>query len=299
LSLIGGRRRGWVRPGEKRCGTAGIAGCLLHPRKIITTGEGGAVATRQRRRVALSAARNHGALRAPQPAALCGFNFRISDVNAALGLARSAPGPVDRARRRRGDLRQRPETSRRAPAGAAGAGASRHQSYVIVLAEGHDRGGCVRAGRAWHQSGPGARALHCATTGNATATPPASDGRSVAGSTWRCRCIRRCPGRRSFRRGCLAEVASWRGRDRNAMGPKGRGSSSREAEASSAATSAAPGSGQRDHRLHSASATRFATRLGEHPHLRCVQGASRQGEARRARGAEMSSTSLRSRCPNY
>jgi dTDP-4-amino-4,6-dideoxygalactose transaminase len=153
--------------GAKRCGTAGIAGCFsFHPRKIITTGEGGAVATDDDGVASrCRQLRNHGAL--PGPAAdyaLCGFNFRISDVNAALGLAQLPRlDLLIEARRRLAaiyDERLRDVPGVRLPA-PAGAGRHVYQSYVIVLAEGLDRDGCVRAlGERGIESGPGARALH-------------------------------------------------------------------------------------------------------------------------------------------
>ncbi len=153
--------------GPTRCGTAGIAGCFsFHPRKIITTGEGGAlvtdddgVASRCRQ------LRNHGAL--PGPAAdyaLCGFNFRLSDVNAALGLSQLERLELLIESRRRlaaaYDARLRGVPGVRAPAPPAD-GRHVYQSYVIVLAEDLDRDACVRAlAERGVESGPGARALH-------------------------------------------------------------------------------------------------------------------------------------------
>jgi dTDP-4-amino-4,6-dideoxygalactose transaminase len=69
------------------CGALGVAGCLsFHPRKIVTTGEGGAVTTDE---AGLDAAvrrlRHHGwatvgTMSAP------GFNYRLPDVLCALGI---------------------------------------------------------------------------------------------------------------------------------------------------------------------------------------------------------------------
>jgi perosamine synthetase len=76
--------------GERRAGTVGDAACFsFHPRKIITTGEGGmvlthddAVATGVRR------LRNHGAEHSRGRARFVvpGLNLRMSDVHAALGI---------------------------------------------------------------------------------------------------------------------------------------------------------------------------------------------------------------------
>jgi len=80
---LGARRRG------RACGSLGLAGCLsFHPRKIVTTGEGGAVTTDDdgvadtMRRL-----RNHGwrdlaSADLPGP----GLNYRLSDVLCALGI---------------------------------------------------------------------------------------------------------------------------------------------------------------------------------------------------------------------
>jgi dTDP-4-amino-4,6-dideoxygalactose transaminase len=69
------------------CGALGVAGCLsFHPRKIVTTGEGGAVATDE---AALDAAvrrfRHHGwATLGDMPAP--GFNYRLPDLLCAVGI---------------------------------------------------------------------------------------------------------------------------------------------------------------------------------------------------------------------
>ena len=69
------------------CGSLGTLGCLsFHPRKIVTTGEGGAVTTSDEALAdALRQLRNHGWKtlgELPVP----GFNYRISDVLCALGI---------------------------------------------------------------------------------------------------------------------------------------------------------------------------------------------------------------------
>jgi dTDP-4-amino-4,6-dideoxygalactose transaminase len=80
---LGARRQG--RP----CGGLGRLGCLsFHPRKIVTTGEGGAVTTNDAGLAdAVRQLRHHG-WRSPQlddmPAA--GLNYRLSDVLCAIGI---------------------------------------------------------------------------------------------------------------------------------------------------------------------------------------------------------------------
>ncbi len=83
---LGARRRG--RP----CGGLGRLGCLsFHPRKIVTTGEGGAVTTNDADLAdAVRQFRNHGWApnrSADMPAA--GLNFRLSDVLCAIGITQT------------------------------------------------------------------------------------------------------------------------------------------------------------------------------------------------------------------
>jgi dTDP-4-amino-4,6-dideoxygalactose transaminase len=80
---LGARRRG------RACGSLGVLGCLsFHPRKIVTTGEGGAITTNDDRVADLSRRlRNHGwrslaDADLPEP----GLNYRLSDVLCAVGL---------------------------------------------------------------------------------------------------------------------------------------------------------------------------------------------------------------------
>ena len=80
--------------GERRTGSFGALSCFsFHPRKSLTTGEGGMVVTddpeltdRMRR------LRNHGTERCGWRATFVepGFNYRLSDLNAALGLVQVA-----------------------------------------------------------------------------------------------------------------------------------------------------------------------------------------------------------------
>jgi perosamine synthetase len=69
------------------CGSLGALGCLsFHPRKIVTTGEGGAVTTNDEELDAsLRRLRNHGWRTLgdmPEP----GFNYRLSDLLCAVGI---------------------------------------------------------------------------------------------------------------------------------------------------------------------------------------------------------------------
>ena len=78
-----------ARRAGRACGGLGLLGCLsFHPRKIVTTGEGGAVTTNDPEIAdAVAAMRNHGwhSLVPPQMPAP-GLNYRLSDILCAVGL---------------------------------------------------------------------------------------------------------------------------------------------------------------------------------------------------------------------
>jgi len=77
---LGAERQG------RRCGGLGIAGCLsFHPRKIVTTGEGGAVTTADGDLAGrVRELRHHGWRDGDMPAP--GLNYRLPDVLCALGI---------------------------------------------------------------------------------------------------------------------------------------------------------------------------------------------------------------------
>ena len=84
---LGARRRG--RP----CGSLGRLGCLsFHPRKIVTTGEGGAVTTDDAElAVAVRRMRHHGIEpRGSFEIARPGLNYRLSDILCAVGIPQLA-----------------------------------------------------------------------------------------------------------------------------------------------------------------------------------------------------------------
>jgi perosamine synthetase len=68
------------------CGALGVAACLsFHPRKIVTTGEGGAVTTNDAElATTIRTMRHHGWRERELPAP--GLNYRLSDVLCALGI---------------------------------------------------------------------------------------------------------------------------------------------------------------------------------------------------------------------
>ena len=80
---LGAKRQG------RACGGLGLLGCLsFHPRKIVTTGEGGAVTTNDAAVAeSVAAMRNHGwRSLAPPDMPEAGLNYRLSDILCAVGI---------------------------------------------------------------------------------------------------------------------------------------------------------------------------------------------------------------------
>lgn len=78
----------------KKAGSFGAAGVFsFHPRKIITTGEGGLITTNSNELAEkIAVLRSHGAVRGELYMNFvdAGYNYRLSDVHAAIGLAQMA-----------------------------------------------------------------------------------------------------------------------------------------------------------------------------------------------------------------
>jgi perosamine synthetase len=141
--------------GGRRTGTFGLLSCFsFHPRKSLTTGEGGlvttdddALASRMRR------LRNHGAEPRGWRSTFVepGLNLRMSDLNAALGLVQ-VPGHGETVRRRRALAARL--TDRLAPVEGVTPQAvptghvHPYQAYVVTCAETVDRDALVPALRA-------------------------------------------------------------------------------------------------------------------------------------------------------
>ena len=78
---LGGRRRGVP------CGGLGEVACLsFHPRKIVTTGEGGAVVCADKEVAGRVRTLRHHGQRADGEFETAAFNYRLSDILAAVGL---------------------------------------------------------------------------------------------------------------------------------------------------------------------------------------------------------------------
>src|SRR5581483_100801 len=95
---LGARYRG------RACGGLGAAGCLsFHPRKIVTTGEGGAVTTNDDAFAdAVRQLRNHGwRTLSPPDMPAPGLNYRLSDILCAVGLPGARRLPELHAQRAR------------------------------------------------------------------------------------------------------------------------------------------------------------------------------------------------------
>lgn len=125
----------------RQCGTWGKAGCFsFHPRKAVTTGEGGMIVTSDSnlaRRI--KALRNHGQdPDLPWPEFIMpGFNYRMTEFQAALGLTQM--GKLDRIISARRRLASRydellKDSPVRVPARAPGNDPV-YQSYVVLLPE--------------------------------------------------------------------------------------------------------------------------------------------------------------------
>jgi perosamine synthetase len=78
---LGARRAG------RACGSIGVAGCLsFHPRKIVTTGEGGAVTTSDPQIAASVRQLRHHGWATPDDMPVPGLNYRIPDLLCAIGI---------------------------------------------------------------------------------------------------------------------------------------------------------------------------------------------------------------------
>jgi|DewCreStandDraft_2_1066082.scaffolds.fasta_scaffold00720_23 dTDP-4-amino-4,6-dideoxygalactose transaminase len=128
------------------CGSMGTAGCFsFHPRKAITTGEGGMVTTSDEAladRIRLL--RSHGGIRQNGRFVFeaAGFNYRLSDILAAVGLAQLRRLDGILAARRAGAawLTARLNGVRGIRPPAEGMwGGHIYQSYVVLLDEPTDR----------------------------------------------------------------------------------------------------------------------------------------------------------------
>ena len=121
--------------GARPCGSFGLASCLsFHPRKVITTGEGGACLTDDAGLAGeLRALRNHGQVAAGVFGA-AGPNLRLTEMQAAMGIAQLARLDAIVARRRAIADRYREALGGIVAAQALPEGATRtEQTFGVVL----------------------------------------------------------------------------------------------------------------------------------------------------------------------
>lgn len=150
------------------CGSIGTMGCFsFHPRKVITTGEGGMITTNDERLAErIQVLRSHGGVRERYWFRYehAGFNYRMSDIQGAMGIAqmRKLPSLLDMRRTLANRLRDRLE-------GIPGIvlprdppwGGHIFQTFVVLLADGIDRDAVIEQLRERHvESTIGTYALH-------------------------------------------------------------------------------------------------------------------------------------------
>jgi dTDP-4-amino-4,6-dideoxygalactose transaminase len=166
--------------GDKPCGALGVIACLsFHPRKVVTTGEGGMCLTDDAELAdRLRELRNHGQI-APGQFARSSGNHRMSELHAAVGAVQL--GRLDAMVERRQQLaaaydRAFAELSfQRAPLGAR----RNHQTYALLLPPGRDRDAVVQALRERGiESGRLSYALHTLPQFGAAARQAQLAGRS-------------------------------------------------------------------------------------------------------------------------
>jgi len=117
------------------CGALGVLACFsFHPRKIVTTGEGGAITTDEEKLDASIRALRHHGWAAPGDMPQPGFNYRLPDLLCALGIPQLARlEDLLRARERvAGWYTERLESLVHVPRAGEG---DRHgwQAYVVQL----------------------------------------------------------------------------------------------------------------------------------------------------------------------
>jgi len=136
----------------RQAGSLGTAGVFsFHPRKVITTGEGGMIMTSDEGLAErLRVLRAHGAVRGELYMEFvdAGYNYRMSDVHAAIGVVQMS--------RLDGIVERRQERAKWLDALLEGVGGVRvpvvpdgvsptYQSYVVLLDDDIDRDGVIRA----------------------------------------------------------------------------------------------------------------------------------------------------------
>jgi len=136
------------------CGTIGTLGCYsFHPRKAITTGEGGLITTdRNDLAKKIAILRNHGGIKGDFYYYYneAGFNYRLSDIQGAMGIAQleKLDWILENKRRLAALLRAKLEGLRGVtPPIEPDWGGHVYQSFVVLLDNAIDRDAVIRAMR--------------------------------------------------------------------------------------------------------------------------------------------------------
>ncbi len=155
----------------RKVGTFGACGCFsFHPRKAITTGEGGAISTNDAALAGrLRALRNHGihATSAGNDFVAAGLNYRMTEFQAVLGV-HQMPGFEDGVARRIAQARRYDELLAGVPGLRTPASLPRrravYQTYHVVLPEAIERAEVIASLKARGiETNLGAQALNCLT----------------------------------------------------------------------------------------------------------------------------------------
>ena len=140
-----------ARRPEGRCGALSLAGCFsFHPRKLLSTGEGGMITTDDDALAAkIAILRNHGSVRAEVGMDFIdhGFNYRMSEIQACLGLAQLDGFDAMIAERRTlaaAYLRLFADVPGVTVPLSASPEACSFQSFVVLFAAGIDRDAVIR-----------------------------------------------------------------------------------------------------------------------------------------------------------
>ena len=142
-----------AREGGAFTGTRGDIGCFsLHPRKTLSTGEGGILTTNDDALAArLRRLRSHGIERGPAGMDFVepGFNYRLTDFQAAIGRTQlpHLAGWIDARRALAARYREALAPLERAGLLSLPADHPGHswQTFMVVLADGVDRAAIIRA----------------------------------------------------------------------------------------------------------------------------------------------------------
>jgi len=139
----------------RHCGNIGTLGCFsFHPRKVITTGEGGMIIANDNNLTdRIQLLRSHGGIRVGNwyQYEAAGYNYRLSDVQGAIGVAQmeKLPTLIERKRTLARHLKERlaDVDSIRLPVDPPWGGHI-YQSFVILVDEGLGRDQIIKDLRA-------------------------------------------------------------------------------------------------------------------------------------------------------